>query len=177
MNRFGRNGIKTIVCVAGIAVLCSFKMPLQKPDIKYDKYEVKKITFRDTRVDFLYLIDNPNPVGLKNIMVDYKMYLGYKDSPAKGTPPTMSGKDVKVDVKKKAVSVFRLPMTINYEGFFKSAKKLKEIIIGGQKTIPFVLQTTFKLNLNILKFDIPVEVKGELPLPELSAKDLLKHKK
>jgi hypothetical protein len=94
------------------------------------------------------------------------MYLGYRERP-KNTPPTISGNDVKFNVMAKGIAPFVLPMTINYQGFYKSASKLTKVILSGQKTIPFVLDTTFKLNLKILKFSIPVQCRGELPLPEI----------
>jgi LEA14-like dessication related protein len=169
MNKIHRVCICTLFIAIGSAALFAFSANLQKPKINYEKYEVKKVTFRDTKVNFIYSVDNPNPVGLKHISVDYDLYLGYTSKPA-NTPPFGSGKDVTFDVKAKGVSPFVLPLTINYEGFFKSAAKLTKAIVGGQKTIPFVLETTFTLNLKILKFKIPVEAKGELPLPDVKSK-------
>ncbi len=172
MNLIRKAGVKAVVIVTGGALLCSFSMGLKKPEITYKKVDVKQVTFRDTKVEFVYSVDNPNPVGLQNISVDYELYLGVTSRPSSGTAPTAAGKNVKFNVKAKSVSEFRLPMTINYEAFFKSAEKLTKIILGGQKTIPFVLETRFTLNLKILKFSIPVEVKGQLPLPEVK-KNLL----
>lgn len=163
--------IKRILLAASIvtgAVLCfcSFSTGLKKPDIKYEKFEVKKVTFRDTTVNFIYSVNNPNPVGLKNISVSYKLYLDCREKP-RNAAPFASGSDVKFDIKSRAVSPFVLPLTVNYEGFFKTAAKLTKTVLGGKKTIPFVLDTTFTLNLKILKFSIPVESKGELPLPDI----------
>jgi LEA14-like dessication related protein len=166
MNKIRRLAICLLVILVGGVSLFALSAKLEKPKITYVKYEVKKVTFKDTKVDFIYSIDNPNPVGLKHISVDYALYLGYKEKPA-NTPPTGTGRNVTFDVKAKGVSPFVLPLTINYEGFYKSAARLTKVILGGQKTIPFVLDTTFTLNLKILKFKIPVEAKGELPLPDV----------
>jgi LEA14-like dessication related protein len=168
--------VQRIICISsaitlGGAVLCSFSAGLKKPTVEYKRVEVKQVTFKDTKVEFVYSVDNPNPLGLKDIGVDYKLFLGVTEKPANGQP-TASGNDIKFDIKAKAVSEFRLPMTINYEGFFETAERLTKIILSGQKTIPFVLDTTFKLDIKILKFEIPVESKGELPLPEVSTKDI-----
>jgi LEA14-like dessication related protein len=171
MNVYPMKSIRVLIVLLSAGIFCSFSAGLKKPAITYEKYVVKKVTLRDTKVDFVYSVDNPNPVGLKRISADYEMYLGYSEKP-KNTPPFGVGKDVKFDVKAKALSPFVLPMTINYEGFFKSASKLAKAVLGGQKTVPFVLETTFTLNLKILKFRIPVEARGELPLPE--AKDVRK---
>jgi LEA14-like dessication related protein len=174
MNFIRRTSVKTVLLLAGIAFLCSFSIGLKEPKIQYKKADIKQVTFRDTKVEFVYSVDNPNPIGLKNISVDYQLYLGVKEKPSGNTPPTATGKDVKFNVKEKSISEFRLPMTINYVGFFQTAEKLTKIILKGQKTIPFVLDTRFTLNLKILKFSIPVEVKGELPLPDLT--DTIRHK-
>jgi LEA14-like dessication related protein len=165
-------GVGATALVVGVGLFCSFSLGLKEPKIQYEKVDIKQVTAKDTKVEFVYSVDNPNPIGLENIGADYQLYLGVKDRPANGTPPTASGNDVKFNVKANAISEFRLPMTINYEGFFKSAAELTRIVLSGQKTIPFVLETTFKLDLQIIKFNIPVEAKGELPLPEVSANAL-----
>jgi hypothetical protein len=45
---------------------------VEKTVITYEKFEVKKITFKDTKVNFIYSVNNPNPIGLKNIKADYR---------------------------------------------------------------------------------------------------------
>lgn len=156
----------TFIVTAVITGLCSFSAGLKKPEIKYEKFEVKAVTLRKTTVDFIYSVNNPNHIGLNHISVSYKLYLDCREKPR--TPPFASGKDVKFDIKAKTVSPFILPLAINYEGFFKTAARLTKTVLSGKKTIPFVLETTFTLNLKILKFSIPLETKGELPLPEVT---------
>jgi LEA14-like dessication related protein len=163
-----------ILLTATVIFLCAFKTGLKEPTITYEKFNVTKITFKDTTVDFIYSVNNPNPIGLKNISVDYELYLGAKETPPKDTAPTATGTDVTFDVKAKSISPFVLPMTINYVGFFQTAEKLTKVILEGQTTIPFVLKTRFKLNLKIIHFSIPVEAKGELPLPKVSSNTLEK---
>jgi hypothetical protein len=171
MNVYPLKSVRALMIILAAGIFCSFSAGLKKPVISYEKYVVKKVTIRDTKVNFVYSVDNPNPVGLKRVSADYEMYLWYREKP-KNTPPFGKVKNVKFDVKARAQSPFVLPMTINYEGFFKSSSRLAKAVLGGQKTVPFVLETTFTLNLKILKFRIPVEAKGELPLPE--ARDVKK---
>lgn len=150
--------------------LCSFgfdSLKAAEPKIRYEKFEVNKVTLQDTSVSFHYTVDNPNPLGLDNIGADYELWLGEKEVP-QGQPATLSGKDVKFSVKAKSVSPFVLPMTVNYEGFFHSAGELAKVLATGQKTIPFTLKTVFHLDLTILKFSIPITTSGDLPLPEVS---------
>ena len=168
----------TVLLIGSVALLCSFSVGSLKPKeptIKYEKVDVKKVSFKETKVEFVYSVENPNSIGLENVVADYELFLGAKDSPAEGTAPTVSGKDVTFNIKAKDTSEFRLPMDLNYEGIFKSAAELTRIIVGGQKSIPFVLKTTFHLDLKILKFKIPIESKGELPLPEVSGSKFLSH--
>lgn len=159
--------ISASIFICAVLCFCSFSTGLKKPVITFKKYEVKTVSFKDTTVDFIYSVDNQNSIGLNHISVSYELYLDCKVKPAK-TPPFAAGKDVKFDIKAKTVSPFILPLTINYEGFFKSAAKLTKTVLSGKKTIPFVLDTTFTLNIKILKFSIPIETKGELPLPDVS---------
>jgi LEA14-like dessication related protein len=165
--------ILIVLLAAGCGVLfTSFSfsdLTYQQPKITYVRLDVKKVTFEDTQVNFVYSVENPNVIGLSGIKVDYALYLGQKDEPGAKEAPTATGKDVTFSIGARTTSPFVLPMTINYVGFFHSADKLTQIILSGKKTIPFVLKTVFHLELAFLKFSIPVTVHGELPLPEVAA--------
>ncbi|NNM67324.1 MAG: hypothetical protein HKM06_04850 [Spirochaetales bacterium] len=171
MKRF--ISILIVLLAAGSGVLLtSFgfsDLTYQQPKVTYVRLDVKKVTYENTRVDFVYSVENPNLIGLSGIKVDYQLYLGQKNDPSAQEPPTAAGKDVTFSIGARTTSPFVLPMTINYVGFFHSAGKLTQIILSGQKTVPFVLKTVFHLELAFLKFSIPVTVHGELPLPQVAA--------
>lgn len=49
--------------------LTSFGLNLSyhEPKIHFDKYEVKKVTFQDSQVNFLYTVTNDNSIGINHI--------------------------------------------------------------------------------------------------------------
>jgi LEA14-like dessication related protein len=142
----------------GESLLESLSSALKTPEITYDRFEVKRIAFDKADVEFIFIVNNPNPLGLDNISADYELFL-------KGQS-TAQGKGVKFAVKPNSKSEIRLPAEINYMKAFKSVEILTEAIVGGQKTIPFTLNTVFKIDVKVATFNIPVTARGDLPLPE-----------
>ena len=138
----------------------SLSSNLKTPEITYDRFEVKRIALDKADVEFIFILNNPNPRGLDNILADYELFL-------KGQS-TSQGKDVNFSVKPNSKSEIRLPTEINYIKAFQSAEILAEAVIRGQKTIPFTLNAVFKIDVKLATFRIPVTAKGDLPLPELT---------
>jgi hypothetical protein len=137
-----------------------FSRAFPGPENTYDRFEVKRLAPDKTEVEFIFILNNPNPLGLDNISAGYELFL-------KGQS-TAQGKDVKFSAKPNSRSEIRLPADINYIKAFKSAEILAEAVIRGQKTIPFTLNAVFKIDVKSATFNIPVAAKGELPLPELN---------
>ncbi len=131
----------------------------KKPEITYDRYEVKHLGADKADVDFIFIVNNPYPFGLDGLFMDYELFL--KDQSA------AQGKDAKFSVKANAKSEIRLPVEVNYIKAFKTAELLAQALISGQKTIPFTLNTVSRVTVLSIKFSIPVTAKGDLPLPEL----------
>lgn len=140
--------------------------PPKKPTIVFDTVLIKNVTMEKTDVVFVYTIDNPNPFAIENVLADYELFL-------KGNS-TAVGKDVKFSILASSKSKLNLPLEINYVHVFKSAEELTKAILAGAKTIPFQLNTTFKIDLKALKFHIPISTRGELPLPTIKAAPSLK---
>jgi len=133
----------------------------KKPTITYDSVVVNSVTFEKANVDFIFTVDNPNSFGIDNVLVDYELFL--KEQSAG------SGKDMKFKVAASGKSPLKMPLDVVYLHVFKSAAELTKAIVAGQKTLPFRLETKFKLDLKVKKFEIPVTAKGEIPLPTASA--------
>jgi hypothetical protein len=142
----------------GGSLLESLSSALKAPEIAYDRFEVKRIMLDQADVDFIFIVNNPNALGLDDISTDYELFL--KDQ------STAQGKDVKFSIKPNSKSEIRLPAEISYIKAFKSAEILTDAVISGQKSVPFTLNTVFKINVKAATFSIPVTSRGDLPLPE-----------
>jgi LEA14-like dessication related protein len=158
-----------LVCTGGMvyAQLPKTKLsPPQKPTIVFDTVEIINVTMQKTDVVFVYIVDNPNSFAISNVLADYELFL-------KGNS-TAVGKDVKFAIPANSKSQLKLPLEINYVHVFKSAEELTKAVLAGEKTIPFRLDITFKIDLKVSKFQIPISTKGELPLPEVKTMPDLK---
>jgi len=163
-NSFRTTAFLLLVCSVGLlyAQFPKGKLaPPKKPSIVYNRVDIKQVTMEKTLVEFVYIVDNPNSFGIDNVLADYELFL-------KGNS-TAVGKDMKFTIPGNGKSELKLPLEINYVNVFKSAEELTKSILGGAKTIPFRLDITFKIDMKMLKFNIPISAEGELPLPE--AKD------
>lgn len=133
--------------------------PPQKPTIVYDRVDIKSVTMEKTEIEFVYIVDNPNSVGIDGVLADYELFL-------KGNS-TATGKDMKFTIAAGGKSELKLPLEINYVNVFKSAAELTKAVLGGEKTIPFKMDILFKIDWKVLKFNVPITAEGELPLPEI----------
>jgi LEA14-like dessication related protein len=133
--------------------------PPQKPTIVYDRVDIKSVTMEKTEIEFVYIVDNPNSVGIDGVLADYELFL-------KGNS-TAVGKDMKFTIPAGGKSELKLPLEINYVNVFKSAADLTKAVLGGEKTIPFKMDILFKIDWKVLKFNVPITAEGELPLPEV----------
>lgn len=133
----------------------------KKPSIEYSRVEIKNVLMEKTEIEFVYNVDNPNTFGIDDVLADYELFL-------KGNS-TATGTDMKFTIPANQKSELRLPLEINYVNVFKSAEELTKSVLGGAKTIPFKIDITFKVNLKVVKFEIPISAEGELPLPEIKA--------
>jgi LEA14-like dessication related protein len=131
---------------------------LAKPTVTYDRVEVKRITFEKAHVEFVFLVDNPNPLGLDHLLLDYELFLKGKSA--------ASGRGMKFAVKPKGRSELRLPGEIDYIRLFTSGELLTRAITRGERHIPFTLQGTFRSDVKMLKYAQPIKAEGVLPLPE-----------
>ncbi len=134
----------------------------KKPIVTYDRFEVVSTSFDKTVIDFVYIVDNPNAIGLDHIFVDYELFVKEQSMAL--------GKDIKFQIKAKSKSELRLQAEFNYTKVFKSAAILAKTVIGGEKSVPFTIKTNFKVDLKLIKFNIPLTAEGDIPLPKIKTK-------
>lgn len=131
---------------------------LKEPTVTFQEYKIKKSTQKYVDIDFMFIVDNPNPVGVNHVMLDYELFV-------KGNSAG-SGKDMKLKIKSKAKTPLTIPLRVKYLDVFKSSKALTKAIVSGKKSIPFTFDLVCKLNLKLLKFSTLTKVEGEMPLPD-----------
>lgn len=109
-------------------------------------------------MEFVYLVDNPNSFGIDDVFIGYELFLKGQNAG--------SVKDMKVSIAASGKSELKIPMDIAYKDAFKSIEELTKAILAGRRTIPFRLETMFKIQIGLLRVQKPVTATGEIPLPE-----------
>ncbi len=131
------------------------------PKIRFEKLDLRGITFQDIDVDFVFAIDNPNPLNVKLDTFSYALGLA-------GTNLVKGTNTDGIALKSKGTSKMALPLSLKFTDIFKTAKAL-----GGKDEIPFQLSGDFGFNTPAGMAKIPFNEKGNFPVvkpPKVSMK-------
>ncbi|MHC1741994.1 MAG: LEA type 2 family protein [Syntrophobacteraceae bacterium] len=108
---------------------------LKTPDFKVLGCEVKKITSRKANVDFIISAYNPNPIGLKNIYVNYEIsFEGQK---------LVKGLNASIELSPNSDNTLVVPAEIELDNLARALGPLLERILTNQKTIPLTINAVF----------------------------------
>lgn len=104
---------------------------LKTPEFTILGCEVKKVSPRQANVDFIVSAYNPNPIGLKNIYVNYELSTERKRF--------MKGRDVSVELAPNSENRIIVPAEIELEDLARALGPLLERILSHQRTIPITI--------------------------------------
>lgn len=129
-----------------------------KPTLSFQKFELKGIDFEKADVDFIFKLDNPNPVGLNIAKFDWNLALADQ--------PFLDGvRDKGWELPASGERNLRLPVAINWQKLIETGRAVK-----GQDEIPFKLNGRFTIETPLGPLTLPYQHDGQLPLlhkPEL----------
>lgn len=108
---------------------------LKPPDFKIVGCEVKKISARKADVDFLISAYNPNPIGLKNILVSYELSFERKK--------LVRGRNVSIELTPNGETTLVVPAEIALDDLARVLGPLLERLLSNQKTIPLTIDAVF----------------------------------
>ncbi|MDC0255201.1 LEA type 2 family protein [Bacteriovoracales bacterium] len=101
---------------------------IESPKVKYIDHKIKKLTKDDVQVDVNLLAHNPNPIGLKNVFVNYELYMEGKKF--------FKGENISLALAPKKETKIKLPVKIMYKGIFKSLGPIYKKLVGKAKSLP-----------------------------------------
>ncbi len=129
-----------------------------KPTLSFQKFELKGIDFDKADIDFIFKLDNPNPVGLNIASFDWKLDLAEQ--------PFLDGvRDKGWDLPASGERNLRLPVQVAWQKLIDTGRAMK-----GQDEIPFTLAGRFTIDTPIGPLTLPYSHNGALPMlhkPEL----------
>ncbi len=140
--------------LGGCAFLQSLGLDLDpyKPRVSFKSMELRKIDFSKAQVDFVFTVDNPNPISVKASSFAYTFALAGKQ--------LMAGKQSDgIQLKANGGSEVALPVSIA----FKDVLAIGEAVQGVDK-VSYALATTFGFNTPAGEVKVSVEHQGDFPM-------------
>lgn len=127
----------------------------RKPRLKYQNMKLANINFRGMKMNFNFLMTNPNPIGIKLSRIGYQLDFNNNK--------LFSGTQRRgVNLKANGTSPLQMPFSIEYVKFVKS-------LLGffrAKKEVPYALKLGVGFMVPVLgEVNIPFQTKGVVPIP------------
>lgn len=139
-----------LVLGSALSVGCEEVEPFL-PTVTFDALEPEEITFERAKVDFVFQVDNPNPVdvGLSSFSYD----LGLEDV------PLLSGDNEDgFQLEASNASELRLPIDLTWQGVFETIQATR-----GEDFVDFGLGGHFGFDTPLGEARLPYQESGDFP--------------
>ena len=140
---------------------CStLKNIFNEPKVSFDKAEISDISFQDITLDFSFIVDNPNSVGVEMAGYSYDLQI-------EGNSLIRGDTNEALRIEANDKSRIRLPLTLTYSDLYSMFSDIK-----GKDQISYKIVNVFTFDLPVFgKASFPVEHEGTFPavkLPEIA---------
>ena len=130
------------------------------PDVIFDRLDVKAVDWTSIDTDFVFQVDNPNPVEVPLARFDYSLALGGVE--------IVSGEDPDGLVLVAAdASELALPVFLEFESLYDMIQAIR-----GEDVIPFALSGSFGFDTPIGQVQVPYDAGGDFPALRTPSIDL-----
>jgi len=107
----------------------------ENPTFTYRGSELVETSQSGAIVNFLFIANNPNEAGVKNVTCSFELFVEGKKF--------MTGKDIPLALEPKGATEIRLPAKIVYADLYPVLGSVVRRILSGQKTIPITIDALF----------------------------------
>lgn len=121
------------------------------PSVRFERLDVKAVSFEDIDVDFVFAVDNPNPVGFPVDRFDYALELAGIELLA---GDTVDG----LQLAAEGSSDVALPVHFAFASLYEVVQASR-----GEDTLPFALRGNFGWNTDLGPIDVAMDEGGEFP--------------
>lgn len=135
------------------------------PTVTFDRFEVNDLSFEDIDTDFVFKVNNPNPINIKLATFEYGLALGGVD--------LLSGDDPDgLELSASGDSELALPVALVFEDLYDTVQATR-----GEDFIPYALtgQFGFDTNSDLGIIELPFTEDGDftaLRTPKIKFGDL-----
>jgi LEA14-like dessication related protein len=121
------------------------------PTVDFDTLDVTDISFQDIDVDFVFWVNNPNPIDIALDSLSYN--LGFE------AINVISGADSDgFNIRALTGSEFRMPVNLNFSDAWNAVEATR-----GEDMIDFSLDGSFGFDTEYGPLDLPYQTGGEFP--------------
>ncbi len=146
------------LALPGCATLQSlFKSTFQKPDLRFKTVNLQNVDLGGARLDTVWLLDNPNPIGLKLASIDYKLFIEDKQVVA-GRPR----KGLQIPASKDAELTF--PAELKFADLAGTA-----VAFLKQDTAKYRAEGTIGIETPLGIIQLPMRKEGLFEVPKIPA--------
>lgn len=121
------------------------------PTVRFSRFDVKAVDFEQIDVDFVFAVDNPNPVGVPLNRFDYALELAGVEI-IRGEDPNG------LELVAEGSSDVALPVSLAFADIFDLVEATR-----GVDTLPFALRGGFGWDTDIGPVDVSYDEGGEFP--------------
>ena len=130
---------------------CNGELASLIPTVRFERLDVKAVDFETIDVDFVFAVDNPNPVGLPIERFDYALDLA-------GIPLLDGDSPQGLSIVAEGSSDVALPVHFAFASLYEVVQASR-----GEDTLPFALRGNFGWDTDIGPIDIAYDEDGEFP--------------
>ena len=122
------------------------------PTISYDRLDLNAVDFNGVEADFVFNIENPNPVALKLASLSYDLDLEGRD--------LLTGdQDDGLELGAQSTSQIEIPVSVAFSDVIGLVGELK-----GQDNVAFTISGGLGVNTAAGVIQVPFEKSGEFPM-------------
>jgi LEA14-like dessication related protein len=141
---------RTLLFLLPLSIACD-ELDAFTPDVAFERMEVRSIDFEQISADFVFAVDNPNPIGIGLARFDYDLALeGH--SLVSGTDPDG------LRLEPSASSELSLPVTLVYTDIYDTVQATR-----GEDDVDFALTGAMGFNTPFGPFELPYDARGSFP--------------
>lgn len=123
------------------------------PTIKFQKLSIRKLSFEQAEVDFVFAVTNPNPLKVSLASFDYALAFEGAQVLAGNDPDGLT-------LQAQGSSEIVLPVTLVYREVYQTVQATK-----GKDEVAFSLKGSFGFKTPIGPIKVPYEDSGNFPAP------------
>lgn len=130
---------------------CNGELASVLPSVRFDRLRVNAVDFESVDVDFVFAVDNPNPVAFPLHRFDYALDLA-------GIELLSGGNADGLELEAQGSSDVALPVVMEFASIYEVAQAIR-----GQDTMPFALRGGFGWDTDLGPVDIAYDEGGDFP--------------